>query len=84
MARDYALSIDKGAIILQVEPGSPAARAGVRPGDITTEAENVPVDDAGDLARAIGAARPGQIIALEILARDGELRTAEVQVVRAD
>jgi serine protease Do len=51
-------SVDKGAVITNVMPGGPAARAGLRPGDVLLEVNRKPVANArefGDLyAKAKG------------------------------
>ena len=45
MADQYNLAVTSGIVILQVEPGSPASEAGLRPGDIIVEADRKPVKD---------------------------------------
>jgi Lon-like protease len=68
------VKIDKlGAQITAIEPGYPAAKAGVEPGQIITRAQGQKVDDAGALVRALSGVRPGQPIALEFA--DGTHKT---------
>ena len=43
----------KGALIQEVRPGSPAERGGLRPGMVVIEAGNQPVKSANDLAKAV-------------------------------
>ncbi|MFN6122182.1 MAG: S1C family serine protease, partial [Actinomycetes bacterium] len=61
-----------GAVIAEVTPGSPAAEAGVRVGDVVVEADGRPVGGQGGLISAIRDGRPGETITLTVL-RDGEL-----------
>jgi len=40
----FALATNTGMLVNSVDPGSPAARAGMRPGDVVLEIEGAPVD----------------------------------------
>lgn len=66
-----------GARIAQVVPGSPAARGGLREGDVVTEAGGEPVRSADDLRLAVAGGSPGAELELT-LRRDGETRTVTV------
>jgi serine protease Do len=44
----------RGALIAEVEPASPAARAGLAPGDVVVEIDRKPVTSAQDLTEALG------------------------------
>jgi serine protease Do len=46
--------LQRGAVIAQVAPGSPAAEAGLRPGDVITEVNRRPVAGPEDAAKALG------------------------------
>ncbi|GGG34879.1 hypothetical protein GCM10010964_23450 [Caldovatus sediminis] len=70
LARALGLQEPGGVLIAAVEPGSPAARADLRPGDVVVAAAGRPVERPRDLAGAVAAARPGTTLALTI-ARDG-------------
>lgn len=59
-----------GAVIASVEPGSPAARAGLRPGDVVVAVGGTSITNAADLHNRIGFLHAGQIADLTIL-RDG-------------
>jgi len=61
----------RGALITEVEPGSPASLAGVRAGDIVVSAGGTPVDGQGALVAAIRDQSPGDTIEIEVL-RDGD------------
>lgn len=48
-----------GAFVGKVNPGSPAQRAGLQPGDIITELNMRPISSADDIERAISNLQPG-------------------------
>ncbi|MCB4821048.1 DegQ family serine endoprotease [Roseicella aerolata] len=60
----------KGALIAGVERDGPAARAGLRPGDLVTAVDGRTIALPRDLAEAVAAVKPGGTITLRLL-RDG-------------
>jgi serine protease DegQ len=60
-----------GALIVSVDPGSPAETAGIRPGDIVVGVDGVPIDAERPFANLLGLARTGVELQLDVL-RDGE------------
>jgi serine protease Do len=60
-----------------VTPGTPAAEAGLKAGDVITRLNGQPVKDAGDLTVRIGSLKPGNKVELSYL-RDGADKTASV------
>lgn len=64
-----------GVVVSGVEEGGPAARAGIRPGDVITEANREPVRSTHDFARILGQMRRGQNLLL-LVRRDGGSRFA--------
>lgn len=67
----------QGALIGDVERGSPAAAAGIRRGDVVTRFDGRPTADAGALQNLIGGSRPGARVRLGVL-RDGATVTLPV------
>ncbi|HKK04375.1 MAG TPA: DegQ family serine endoprotease [Gammaproteobacteria bacterium] len=61
----------RGAVITQVSPGSAAAKAGLKQGDVVTEVNGQPVRDASMLRLTIGLLRVGQEVKLKVV-RDGK------------
>jgi S1-C subfamily serine protease len=63
-----------GMGVIEVVPGSPAAAAGLRPGDLVLEVDGRPVSDAGDLQRLLVAESIGRPLSLRVI-RDGRVLT---------
>ncbi len=69
----------KGALITEPQPDSPAAKAGLRSGDVITRVDGKPVKDSRDLAKQIGAIAPNSSVALTVV-RDGAERTVDLKL----
>jgi serine protease Do len=69
-AKFFQVDNATGAVVTQVESGSPAAKAGVKVGDVITEIDGKTVADAGELQVEVGQKQPGNTIRLKAL-RDG-------------
>lgn len=48
------LEIDKGVIVVEVDPGSPAAERGVEPKDVILEVNRQPVNDVQEFRKVVG------------------------------
>jgi putative serine protease PepD len=68
-----------GAGIAEVRPGTPAAAAGLREGDVVTEIDGEAVADADELRSLIDARQPGDSVELTIV-RNGDEQTIEVEL----
>ena len=79
LAQALDLQTDRGALVTQVEPGSPAERAGLRTGDVIVAIEDEPVESSADLRNEIGLVRAGGSVELTAL-RDGQRRTVSTEV----
>lgn len=66
-----------GAVIVEVEPGSPAASAGLGRSDVVTSVNGEPVTSAIDLVAAVTPLEPGQKITL-VVERNGKGRSVEL------
>jgi putative serine protease PepD len=70
-----------GALVTEVQGGSPAAAAGVRPGDLITAFDGDDVDSMLDLMAKVRVTRPGTSVVLEVV-RNGTRRDVRVVVGR--
>jgi serine protease Do len=71
----------RGVLIAGVERNSPAAQAGLRPGDLVTAINGERIETSRALVRNVAAVPPGQTVRLNVL-RDGRERELPVQVGR--
>jgi len=76
-AKFFKVDNNEGAVVTQVESGSPAAKAGVKVGDVITELDGQKVSDASQLQIEVGQKQPGTNIKLDVL-RDGRTVTVPV------
>lgn len=67
MAAMYDLPVQWGAYVAQLDADSPAARAGIRRGDIITKIGEQVLDDSHPYINALFAQAPGATIQLEIV-----------------
>jgi putative serine protease PepD len=75
---DLATGLLNGAVVASVEPGGPAARAGIAPGDAITEIDGQRVSSPSDVADALATAKPGQEVSVAIVKPDGSQATVKV------
>src|SRR6266542_4146275 len=73
IAKAFNLPDARGALVGEVTPDGPAARAGLAQGDVIIELNGVRVDDNRELRLKIGQLAPGSAIRLKLL-RDGNPR----------
>jgi S1-C subfamily serine protease len=77
LARATELAAATGVLVVSVEPGSPAASGGVRPGDVIVACEAEPITGVDDLHRHLTDDRIGRPTLLTLL-RKGERRRLTV------
>jgi len=71
VADSLGLKAAAGALVAEPQPGSPAAAAGLKPGDVITSVDGVEIKDPRDLARRIAALGPNKSVDLRLI-RDGK------------
>ena len=70
LARRLGYEDDRGALVATVEPGGPAAEAGLARGDLIEKLNRTPIESVGDLRRAVASLKAGDTAA--VLVRRGE------------
>lgn len=72
-----------GASVGMVEPGSPAEKAGIEPGDVVLKFDNKTIDRSSDLPRAVGETKPGTKSTIQVWRR-GATRDLTITVAELD
>ena len=80
---DLGLKSAQGAFVASVQNGSPAAKAGIRAGDVITAFNGRPVLDSSDLPPLVGALKPGSKAQVAVL-RDGRRQSVPVVLTALD
>jgi len=71
IARQLRLESSRGAVVVDVDPNSPAARAGLSEGDVVLRVGRTPVANAAEAQRELGKVPSGGTAFLRVL-RDGQ------------
>ena len=71
IADSLGMKTAEGALVAEPQAGSPAAKAGIKSGDVITKVNASPIKDARTLARQISSLSPGTSVKLTIM-RDGK------------
>ena len=79
IADALGLKAAAGALIDKAEPGTPAAEAGLKSGDVITELNGRPIKDAADLTRQVGMSKPGEKVEIAFL-RGGANKTVSLML----
>jgi len=83
LADSFGLARPDGALVSNVAPGSPAAKAGLQPGDVIQQIDGQPTVQAGALSARIAQAVPGERIALGVW-RQGKALDLSATLAPAD
>ena len=77
LAVRLGVNTDNGFVVGQVAPGSPAASAGLQPGDVITAVDGQPLDSESALAENLNQHKPGDSITLTVI-RGGQQQNIQV------
>lgn len=79
VAEQFGIEAESGAIVTEVEPGGPAAEAGLESGDVITQLGSQEIADTGDLLAALRDYSPGETVGLTVVS-GGESRQVQVEL----
>jgi serine protease Do len=77
LARQFGLNKPGGALVSGLKPDAPAAKAGLRDGDVILELNGQPVESANDLRLRVSQSAPGTTVKLAV-SRDGKVQDVNV------
>lgn len=83
LAGAFDLRGKRGAVISQVEPGSPADDAGLQAGDVVVGVNGRAVKNAAQMRNAVGLLRAGSEISIDVL-REGKSKTINATISGPD
>ncbi len=79
LAEKFGLKQNKGVLVSEVTPGSPAEKAGLESGDVIVALNDKEIADGQRLRFSVAAIRPGTEVQMRVL-RDGEEKTLSLTV----
>ncbi len=79
LAESFGLERPAGALVAQVMDGGPAARSGLRVGDVILSLNGKPIVMSADLPHLVGALKPGSKARMEVV-RDGDRKMLDVSI----
>jgi Do/DeqQ family serine protease len=75
---ELKLKIDQGALVNQIQRGSPADQAGIQIMDVITHFDGKEVKDSNDLVSMVRAGKVGKRVELKLIRRNNEIITSIV------
>ena len=83
IAEYYGMKDGKGVLVMQVFPGDPADKAGIRAKDIILDVNGKPVATSRDLTRLIAGIEVGEVTKITVQ-RDGKQESFEVKIAKRE
>jgi serine protease Do len=79
LAKSFGLDRERGALVADVMPDTPASKAGVERGDVIIEFNGRKIEEMNDLPRVVASTPPNTDVPLKIL-RKGQEKIVQVRV----
>lgn len=77
LAKAFDIKESQGAVIAKIVVDSPAAKAGLKAGDVVTRINGKQIITSSELRNIVGLLQIGETVALDVL-RDGKARTVKI------
>ena len=74
------IDVKQGALVRDVESGTPADKAGMKPYDVIVAIDGVPVKDHNDLLIKIADIAPGTTVDIKVVRKGGEEKVLKVKI----
>jgi putative serine protease PepD len=71
-----------GVLVVGVQKNGPAAKSGIKPGDIIQSVDGAPVGSVDDLATALAAHKPGDRVRVKVVHQNGKTQIVDVTLGR--
>jgi serine protease Do len=84
IATSMGIKDNKGALVAEIVPNGPAAKAGFEQGDIVTAIDGQPVDDSYDLTRRVASVPTGNVVTFNVSRQGKPLQLKATIAVRPD
>jgi Do/DeqQ family serine protease len=79
LAKSLGVRAREGVVVAEVQPGSPAAAAGMRKGDVVTDLNGRPMHSSAEMRALLGVTPAGETVELRVL-RGAEERSLRVRI----
>jgi serine protease Do len=82
IAQGLGLKQSYGVVLTQIEPDSPAAKAGLKPGDVVTEINGAAVNSFAEMRLRVSSIAPGTLVKLRVAGEDGAAKEVPVTLAQ--
>ena len=79
LAESFGLTNSNGALVVSIQKGSPAEKAGIEVSDVILNFDGKEVDSSADLPRIVGNTKPGSKVSMQVW-RDGKIKQISITV----
>ncbi len=79
LSKALKINDQKGALVSQVNPGSPAEKGGMKPGDVIVSVDGRKLEGSRQLPNRVAKIKPGKNAEIEVI-RDGKRKTLSIKI----